>query len=245
MTRELATERPDLKINVLGMNQIGHESGNTQATTGRTIPWLQDEDKDADGNSDVWLNSFPAQYRDVVILDANNDQIDVYNLTTHTLANADNYATMKQKLIAAAEANQEVLSWTNPVQPLDVNDDSTISPIDALLIINELNTVGGHALTTPTETPPAFIDTNSDMFVSPLDALLVLNYLNTTPPAALPAAVPAEGEAEGSAASTEANGGAPGGATVGTTGNAAIAAAFDAYWRSQADAKDEKDSAVA
>jgi hypothetical protein len=237
MTRELATERPDLKINVLGINQVGHESGNTQATTDRIIPWLQDEDKNNDGNSDVWLNSFPSQYRDVVILDANNEQIDVYNLTTHTLANADNYATMKQKLIAAAEANQEVLSWTNPVQPLDVNDDSTISPIDALLIINELNTVGGHALTTPTETPPAFIDTNSDMFVSPLDALLVLNYLNTTPPAALPAAVPAEGEAEGSVASTEANGGA--------TGNAAIAAAFDAYWRSQADAEDEKDSSVA
>lgn len=189
MARELKVERPDLQINVLGMNQKGHESGNEIATENHVIPWLQDEDKDGDGSSDIWLTAWPVAYRDVIILDANNVQIDVYNLTTHDLKNGSNYDTMKQKLIAAAEANKPTSSWTNPANPLDVNDDTFVSPIDALLIINELNTVGGHPLS-PSETPTDYLDTNSDFYVSPLDALLILNYLNATPPAAAPAAVP-------------------------------------------------------
>ena len=38
-----------------------------------------------------------------VILNAKNEKIDVYNLTDHNLANAANYAELKQKLLDAAK----------------------------------------------------------------------------------------------------------------------------------------------
>ena len=68
--------------------------------------------------------------------------------------------------------------WRNSVEPLDVNNDTFISPLDALLVINELNTVGAHELQPPTEAVTAYLDTSDNGFVEPLDALLVLNHLN-------------------------------------------------------------------
>lgn len=40
-------------------------------------------------------------YRDVIILDADNVQVDVYNLSSHNLADANNRETLKAKLRAA------------------------------------------------------------------------------------------------------------------------------------------------
>lgn len=71
--------------------------------------------------------------------------------------------------------------WRNPDRPLDVNGDTFVAPVDALLIINELNTAGARALTPPREGEPRtrlWIDTNGDDFVAPNDALLVINELN-------------------------------------------------------------------
>src|SRR5437762_887334 len=36
--------------------------------------------------------------------------------------------------------------WHNPFAPLDVNGDSIVSPIDALVVINDLNVAGPRAL---------------------------------------------------------------------------------------------------
>lgn len=70
--------------------------------------------------------------------------------------------------------------WRNPLDPLDVNNDGLLTPIDALLVINELNRVGGHALLPPSgdAAPPPYLDTTGDNFVSPVDALRVINELN-------------------------------------------------------------------
>ncbi len=68
-------------------------------------------------------------------------------------------------------------NWQNLRDPLDVNDDSYISPIDALLVINDLNKRGARPLVEPSTGPP-FLDVNGDGSVGPLDALLVVNYLN-------------------------------------------------------------------
>ena len=71
--------------------------------------------------------------------------------------------------------------WQNPVNPLDVNNDGFVTPLDALLIINSLNLVGPRMLPNPAlppNTPPPFYDTNGDGSISPLDALLVINQLN-------------------------------------------------------------------
>ena len=83
--------------------------------------------------------------------------------------------------------------WQNRDNNLDVNADGAVSPIDALQVINELNSpAGSRALPTPPIaerpfSPPPFIDVNGDGSVSPVDALLVINFLNSQPAAAVAA----------------------------------------------------------
>jgi hypothetical protein len=94
------------------------------------------------------------------------------------------------------EPNQDELPWTNPSNSLDVNDDESVSPLDALLVINELNSAGARALSQRSAANP-YLDVNRDGFVTPVDALLILNELNAKTaiqsariaPAAIPAAI--------------------------------------------------------
>ena len=84
--------------------------------------------------------------------------------------------------------------WQNPADQvangadgaLDVSDDGFVSAIDALLVINQINTQGTGPLADPTpgnEPPPAgdkpFVDVNGDGQLSPIDSLLVINFLNS------------------------------------------------------------------
>ena len=73
------------------------------------------------------------------------------------------------------------MAWHHADMPLDVSDDGFISPFDALLIINRLNSVGSGALPKPSSgfQPPPYYDVSADGDISPRDALLVINYLNT------------------------------------------------------------------
>lgn len=72
--------------------------------------------------------------------------------------------------------------WQNPDDPLDVNDDGRITPLDALIVINHLNRTGGGPLPTPSpspdQPPPPYLDVRGTGIVSPLDVLVVVNYLN-------------------------------------------------------------------
>ena len=70
------------------MNERGQEFGNEVTTDGVDLPWLQDVDSDGDGRSDVWANSWPFEWRDVVIVDRDNTVIETYNLTNNNLADA-------------------------------------------------------------------------------------------------------------------------------------------------------------
>jgi hypothetical protein len=73
--------------------------------------------------------------------------------------------------------------WQNDLNPLHVDDDAQISPNDALMVINWLNTGGAEDLPSPLDTlhkPHAHIDTTGDNRISPLDALLVINWLNNS-----------------------------------------------------------------
>lgn len=63
----------------------------------------------------------------------------------------------------------------NFIQPHDVNDDSNVSAVDALVIINELNRGGRKA---EDSAHRSFNDVNDDSFVTPIDALQVINQLN-------------------------------------------------------------------
>ncbi len=68
------------------------------------------------------------------------------------------------------------LPWQNPSNPTDTNNDGSVTPLDALLIINYLNSAGSGPV--PTGDPFPFYDVNGDNFVSPVDVLLVINELN-------------------------------------------------------------------
>lgn len=202
---DLAENYPDLDIQILGINEWTDAVANETATEGRDIPWLQDVDADQNGTSDVRQN-WNLIYRDVAILDANNVLVDKYNLSQNDLGDprnepaSANYLTLRQKLIDAAEGDTLPDSWTNPQITLDVNNDGELSPIDALLVINDLNTFGPRQLPAPSagSTPPPFLDTSGDGYVTPIDALRVLNQLNEQ---SVVAAIPASadrGEAEAS-----------------------------------------------
>ena len=74
-------------------------------------------------------------------------------------------------------------TWQNAAQALDVNVDGRVTPLDALLMINEINARRISAASS--QLPPRitasqidqYFDTNGDGVVSPLDALLVMDYL--------------------------------------------------------------------
>ena len=67
--------------------------------------------------------------------------------------------------------------WHNPRIATDVNDDGDVFALDALLVLNDLNSNGIRDLDPRTEAP-FYIDVNDDGRVDPLDALLIINELN-------------------------------------------------------------------
>ena len=86
-----------MEVAILGVNPPGHESGNAAVTSNRNLPWLQE----TVGGDDVW-GDWAVTYRDVVILNADNEVVDVYNLTEHDLATPGNREELAAKLRAAA-----------------------------------------------------------------------------------------------------------------------------------------------
>lgn len=117
-------------------------------------------------------------------LPANNDAI---NLSVDEDQRRDSERKHTTEQIAyfviglpAGEGEAVSLAATPPIKihnPLDVNGDSFLSPIDALAIINTLNSNSTDALRLLEEGDLA-LDTNGDGHLSPLDALLVINRLN-------------------------------------------------------------------
>jgi ELWxxDGT repeat protein len=70
----------------------------------------------------------------------------------------------------------------NPLVALDADRDGHVSPLDALIIINDLNATGPHALLQPisvaTLTNFYYVDINHDGAIAPIDVLVVINLLN-------------------------------------------------------------------
>jgi len=89
----VATARP---VRILGVNQAGQEADNALACQGRTLPWLQDTPA-----ANVW-GAWHVTWRDVVVLDADNKIVRVYNLTANDLADPARYAELRGILLDAA-----------------------------------------------------------------------------------------------------------------------------------------------
>ena len=64
---------------IIGINAHDKSIGNETITTGRDLPWLQD-----DSAVDVWT-LWDVEYRDVYILDEENKLVAVYNLSLNDL----------------------------------------------------------------------------------------------------------------------------------------------------------------
>jgi len=89
--------------------------------------------------------------------------------------------------------------YHNALEPLDVNNDSYVAPIDAMIIINQLN---GPAVDLDVEgdLPPGFtgfVDVDNDMVLSPADALNVINGLNRNAPVVNQSITITESDVEG------------------------------------------------
>lgn len=117
--------------------------------------------------------------------------------------------------------------FTNPTNPFDVNNDADVSPLDALLIINQLNNSGGgqslissRVTATSASATTTYYDVNKDSQIAPIDALLVINFLNS-----LKKTATSGGEGESDAAAEAAAESAPADDTA--AASAASAAAAD------------------
>ena len=69
--------------------------------------------------------------------------------------------------------------WQNPRNALDVDDSGIVSPLDALLVINDLDEAGSRMLPAIVTgaAPDYYLDVNGDDWTSPLDPLIVINAI--------------------------------------------------------------------
>jgi len=69
--------------------------------------------------------------------------------------------------------------WQNSVNRLDVNMSGLVEPLDALIVINDINSRGLRTLEAkPSDYSGPLMDVNGDGMMGPLDALMVINSLN-------------------------------------------------------------------
>jgi len=82
------------------------------------------------------------------------------------------FAILDQQL----QASSINIDWHNYPNPRDVDDDESISPLDALRIIDQINKFGSRQIEGVGE---MFCDVDNDGSISPLDVLSVINWLNS------------------------------------------------------------------
>ena len=97
MQTELEESHPELEIKLLAINQINAENGVNNFNEGHSLPMVQDSTTEG-----IWT-SWQGSWRDVYILDNNNQLIEVFNLTMYNLQDSNNYNALKEKLISAAQ----------------------------------------------------------------------------------------------------------------------------------------------
>jgi YVTN family beta-propeller protein len=101
-------------------------------------------------------------------------------------------------IIASASA------WHNATIPTDVNGDGIRGPLDAILIINQLNANGIRTLASQfINGQVLMLDVNGDGMLAPLDALLVINHLNAAGVGEGESALPMPGEVESPVAAAD------------------------------------------
>lgn len=112
---------------------------------------------------------------------ADDEQIGIHDVVLYGLDNELVPSEMDFTSLTLTAANP-AQTLTNPSNPLDVNGDGSVSPVDSLLVINSLNRIArgisAASRAGEGESTKVFLDVNGDGNVSPIDALLVINRLN-------------------------------------------------------------------
>jgi len=95
MQEELQVEYPSLNITILAINQIGYEAGMSSIDPNSTLPIVNDNTSD-----NIWttwhaMSPEPSQspWREIHILDGQNEIIHTFSLTTHNLAPGNGFCT--------------------------------------------------------------------------------------------------------------------------------------------------------
>lgn len=70
-------------------------------------------------------------------------------------------------------------TFWNPRTALDVDDDGTISPLDVLALVNDINAFGTRRLPQSSIPEKPYLDVDDDLSLSPLDVLTIVNYINS------------------------------------------------------------------
>lgn len=96
MQHEFEQEDTILDVRILGVNDRTAAGGNQYAVLGKTIPWLQDSEE-----VQAW-SRWNVTWRDVFVLDGDNQVVAVFNLTEHSLSRPAAYDSLKTILREAA-----------------------------------------------------------------------------------------------------------------------------------------------
>lgn len=161
-------------------------AGNDNAITFKNEPIdinVAGNDSDLDGSIDlssVNIEQLP-----------NNGTVDVlgngivrFTPTTSFAGNVSFSYTIKDNVgtpsnVATVSVNVLNSKWQNPQIALDVNADGTISPIDALILVNYINAGNEGFLPNTGIVPAPYLDPTGDEFITPIDVLQVINFLNS------------------------------------------------------------------
>ncbi len=148
----MAADFPDLQI--LGVNSVGHEVGNTGMVDGKDLPWLQDIDDNSDSLSDLW-ELWDIEERDVIVVDGSLNRVATYNLTHNDLGESENYDELKSIFTQVASANSSTGSISG-YSYFDVQDDGVKSaaelPIAEVLVTLTGTTTEGQGVQLTTRT---------------------------------------------------------------------------------------------
>lgn len=179
------THYPSLPISIIGINEHGQdpEGANEWFSSEVDLPWLQDSQ---DEPRHVWNDLWDVTYRDVQVVGRDGEITQIYNVTANDLGVVGNFNTLRDYFVDAA-ATAPATVWQSPIEPLDVNEDGFVAPIDALTAINAMNAGASGALPANPNPGSFMVDVNGDNILSPLDPLVIVNHLNSvnTPQAAL------------------------------------------------------------
>lgn len=150
--------------------------------------YIVDNDSDPDGSLDALIPTLQTTGNGRFSI--NSDRTLTYTPAAGFVGiDRASYKVTDDQGLSSGEASVEILvvdftsarPWNNARRPFDVNDNGSVSVIDALLVINAINTRRSRVLPTALSNVNGlfgFVDSSGDGALSPIDALLVINELN-------------------------------------------------------------------